>query len=151
MKVPKRLEEKDLLLKPEKCVFNTKEVEYLSFLIKPKEISMNPTKLAGIRDCIPLTNVKGVRSFLGFGNFYRRFIGNYVEISKPLNDSTLPSPGYSMWNPWKGDGLQKFQMDSILLVDGFHGMGDGFHTSSRWIPYLFQLDSILFPYGIQLE
>ena len=28
-------------------------------------------------------------------------------------------------------------MDSILLVDGFHGMGHGFHTFSRWIPYFF--------------
>ena len=83
--------------------------------------------------------------------------------------STLPSPGYSMWNPWKG-GLHKFQVDSmewwmesmewgmesmewgmesILLVDGFHGMGDGFHgfstwipSFSTWIPWNFQMDSI---------
>ena len=46
-----------------------------------------------------------------------------------------------------GGGLQKFQMDSmewgmdsIILVDGFHGMGDGFHTfSMEW-----GMDSILF-------
>ena len=37
---------------------------------------------------IPPTNIKGVRSFLGFGNFYQRFIGNYVEISKLLNELT---------------------------------------------------------------
>ena len=57
--------------------------------------------------------------------------------------STLPSPGYSMWNPWNGGwnpwngGWDPWNggwnpyfwwMDSILLVDGFHGMGDGFHT-----------------------
>src|ERR1700749_4859521 len=88
MKVLKRLEEKDLFLKPEKCVFNAKEVEYLGFIVKPNEISMDPTKLAGIRDWIPPTNVKGVRSFLGFGNSYRRFIGNYAEIAKPLNELT---------------------------------------------------------------
>ena len=82
-KVLKRLEEKDLFLKPEKCAFNAKEVEYLGFIVKPNEISMDPTKLAGIRHWIPPTNVKGVRSFLGSGNFYRRFIGNYAEIAKP--------------------------------------------------------------------
>ena len=38
-------------------------------------------------------------------------------------------------------------MDSILLVDGFHGMGDGFHTFGGWIPYFFQMDSIPFPAG----
>ena len=77
-----------------------------------------------------------------------------------------------MWNPWKGGwtadipwngGMDSMEwgMDSILLVDGFHGMGDGFHgmgdgfhgmgdgfhTFSRWIPYLFQMDSIPFPDG----
>ena len=87
-KVLKRLKEKDLFLKPEKCLFNAKEVEYLGFIVKPNEISMDPTKLAGIRDWIPPMNVKGVRSFLGFNNFYQRFIGNYAEIAKPLNELT---------------------------------------------------------------
>ncbi|EDR07074.1 reverse transcriptase-RNase H-integrase [Laccaria bicolor S238N-H82] len=87
-KVLTRLEEKDLFLKPEKCVFNAKEVEYLGFIIRPNEIPMDPTKLAGIQDWIPPKNVKGIRSFLGFGNFYRRFIGNYAETAKPLNELT---------------------------------------------------------------
>ena len=74
----------------------------------------------------------------------------------PEQCSTLPSPGYSMWNPWKGgwtaqipggfhgmvDGIHGMGMDSILLVDGFHGMVDGFHGFSTWIPLVFQMDSI---------
>ena len=58
----------------------------------------------------------------------------------------------------RGDGLQKFQMDSMEWGDGFHGMGDGFHTFGGWIPWnggwnpwFFHMDSIPFPYGIQLE
>jgi hypothetical protein len=46
--------------------------------------------------------------------------------------STLPSLGYSIWNPWN------FQVDSIPFSGGFHGMVDGFHIFSRWIPYHFQ-------------
>ena len=69
-KVLKRIKEKDLFLKPEKCVFNTTEVDYLGFIVKPNEISMDPTKLAGIRDWTSPKDVKGVRSFLRFGNFY---------------------------------------------------------------------------------
>ena len=49
---------------------------------------MDPTKLTGIKIWIPPKTVKGVRSFLGFGNFYQRFIGNYMEIAKPLNELT---------------------------------------------------------------
>ena len=94
-----------------------------------------------------------------------------VDMDKASHDtcSTLPCPGYSMWNPWKGAWTAE-------IPDGFHGMGDGFHTFGGWIPYLFhtfstwipyfscgfhtfsswilylfQLDSIPFPYGIQLE
>ena len=68
--------------------------------------------------------------------------------------STLPCPGYSIWNawkggwiPWNGDGLHG-------MGDGFHGIGDGFHTfggwipwNGGWIPYIFQMDSIHFPDG----
>jgi len=82
------LKEKDLFLKPEKCIFNARKVKYLGFIMKPNKISMDLTKLTGIKDWIPLKTVKGVRSFLGFGNFYWRFIGNYVEITKPLNELT---------------------------------------------------------------
>ena len=88
VKVLKRLEEKDLFLKPEKCIFNATEVDYLGFIVKPDKIEMDPTKLAGIKNWIPPKNVKSVKSFLGFGNFYRRFIGNYAEIAKPLNELT---------------------------------------------------------------
>jgi hypothetical protein len=47
-----------------------KEVEYLGLIISENKINMDPTKLTGIRDWPAPTNVKGVQSFLDFGNFY---------------------------------------------------------------------------------
>jgi len=88
LQVLKRLKDKDLFLKPEKCIFNATEVEYLGFIVKPNKISMDPTKLAGIGEWAPPKTVKGVRSFLGFCNFYQRFIGNYAKEAKPLNELT---------------------------------------------------------------
>jgi len=88
VQVLKQLKDKDLFLKPEKCIFNAKEVEYLGFIVKPNVISMDPTKLAGIKDWILPKTVKGIRSFLGFGNFYQRFINRYSEITRPLNELT---------------------------------------------------------------
>ena len=61
-----------------------------------------------------------------------------------VNFSTLPSPGYSMWNPWKGGWTAEIPGGFHGMVDGFHGMGDGFHGFSTWIPYFFHMDSILF-------
>ncbi|EEB88985.1 hypothetical protein MPER_12974 [Moniliophthora perniciosa FA553] len=57
-------------------------------VIRPGHIAMDPVKLAGIRDWLPPDSVTGVHSFLGFGNFYRKFIGKYAQVAKPLNDLT---------------------------------------------------------------
>jgi len=93
LQVLKQLKEKDLFLKPEKCTFNATNIEYLGFIVKPNKISMDPTKVAGIGEWAPPKTVKGIRSFLGFCNFYQRFIGNYMEIAKPLNKLTKKMNG----------------------------------------------------------
>ena len=61
----------DFYLKPQKCVFNAEEVEYLGMIITLGKIAMDPAKLAGIVDWPVPLNVKQTRSFLGFANFYR--------------------------------------------------------------------------------
>jgi hypothetical protein len=63
-------------------------VEFLGMIIEPNRILMDLTKLAGIKDWPEPTNVKVVRSFLGFGNFYRKFIGHFADLAKPLNELT---------------------------------------------------------------
>src|SRR6201994_607575 len=80
-----QLKEKDLFLKLEKCKFGVTELEYLELIISEGQIRMHAAKLAGIKEWPPPTTVKQVRSFLGFANFYRKFIGHYVEIAKPIN------------------------------------------------------------------
>jgi len=46
---------------------------------------MDPVKVQGVADWPVPHNVTDVRSFLGFTNFYRRFIRNFSEVAKPLN------------------------------------------------------------------
>jgi len=88
LRVLNRLREHDLYLKAEKCKFDIQEVEFLGLIVKPDQLTMDPTKLAGIKEWLAPTTVKGVRSFLGFGNFYRRFIGHFAELAQPLNELT---------------------------------------------------------------
>ena len=45
-----KLKDNDLFIKPEKCEFATAKTDYLGFIIEEGRISMDPTKLAGIKD-----------------------------------------------------------------------------------------------------
>ena len=85
-RVIERLKENDLFLKPEKCVFDASKVEFLEMLFFTDTIKMDPAKLKGIREWPALSTVKGVRSFLGFANFYWKFIYHYSELARPLHE-----------------------------------------------------------------
>jgi transposase InsO family protein len=88
LEVLRRLEENDLFAKPEKCTFRVQEVEFLGMIVSRNGIQMDNSKVQAIKEWPTPKNVKGVRSFLGLANFYRRFIKDYAQIARPLNDLT---------------------------------------------------------------
>jgi hypothetical protein len=73
-----------LHLKPEKCEFHQQDVKYLGLIISTEGIKMDPKKIRAVQDWEPPSNLKDVRVFLGFANFYHRFIRNYSHIVQPL-------------------------------------------------------------------
>src|SRR6204780_4517697 len=81
-----RLRENNLFLKPKKCEFHKLKIEYLGMIIEEGKMSMDPVKLGGIQNWPIPTTVKEIRAFLGFGNFYRKFIRGFSDLAKPLND-----------------------------------------------------------------
>src|SRR5258707_8499272 len=68
-----------------KCKFHTDTVEYLGFILSPKGLQMDPAKVSVILDWPEPQKVQDVQAFLGFTNFYQRFIHDYLEITLPLN------------------------------------------------------------------
>jgi hypothetical protein len=85
-KVLTRLRKYDLFAKPEKCEFEKKVVEYLGFIISEEGVRMDPKKVEAVLEWEEPRNVKEVQSFLGFANFYRRFIKEYSKVVSPLTD-----------------------------------------------------------------
>jgi hypothetical protein len=73
-KVLKRCQMTDLVLNWEKCHFMVQEGIVLGHKISEKVIKV---KIEVIEQLPPLTNVKGIHSFLGHAGFYRRFIQNF--------------------------------------------------------------------------
>ena len=79
-----RLRQAGLQASIRKCEFGVTRTKYLGFVITTDGIEVDPEKTAIIRDWQAPTSVKAVQSFLGFGNFYRRFIPHYSRVAKPL-------------------------------------------------------------------
>ena len=87
-KVLQKLRQHDLYLKPEKCQFKQKKVEFLGVILEKETVQMDPTKTKGITDWKTPQNLKDVCAFLGFTGFYRYFIPNYSKITQPLIELT---------------------------------------------------------------
>ncbi|ETW76735.1 hypothetical protein HETIRDRAFT_430068 [Heterobasidion irregulare TC 32-1] len=64
----------------------TKTIKEYRFIISADNISMDPVKVDGIATWPTPKYLKEVQSFLGFGNFYRRFIKDFATTARPLND-----------------------------------------------------------------
>ncbi|SJL03639.1 uncharacterized protein ARMOST_06996 [Armillaria ostoyae] len=82
------LRENKLFLKAEKCKFEVLETEYLSVIISEGQVRMDPVKLARIAKWLTPTKKKELQSFLGFTNFYRKFIKNYSKVVRALTQLT---------------------------------------------------------------
>ena len=96
-KVLKALQDAKLLVEPEKSKWHTHEVDFLGHTISPGEIRMQKEKLAPVKDWPTPKTVKEVQSFLGFANYYRRFILGFSKIATALHDLTKSTTQFE-WN-----------------------------------------------------
>jgi len=81
----RRLEENDLYIKPEKCVWKARKIGFLGVIIGPNGIEMEKEKINGVLSWPQPKNVKDVRKFLGLANYYRRFIKDFAQVARPMN------------------------------------------------------------------
>ncbi|KAK3511404.1 hypothetical protein QTP70_007228 [Hemibagrus guttatus] len=98
-KVLERLRKFQLFLKAEKCSFHQTSVQFLGYKINSSGIQMDEGKITAIRDWPTPITVKELQRFLGFANFYRRFIQNYISIANPLTSLLRNKPKSLAWSP----------------------------------------------------
>jgi len=100
--VLRRLEENDLFVKPEKCVWKVREVEFLGVIIGEDGVRMEKEKVQGVVEWLVPKSMKDVQKFLGLANYYRQFVKDFAKIAKPLHKMTRKE---TKWN-W-GERQQK--------------------------------------------
>ena len=75
------LMEHKLFLCLEKCEFHWKQIEYLRLVISENKVAIDPVKVARVREWPVLENQTDVQAFIGFVNFYCRFIQDFSTIA----------------------------------------------------------------------
>ena len=91
-------------------MFDAPCMEFLGMIIGQGEVKMDEKKLEAIREWKPPTSVKGVWSFTGFTNFYRKFIPDFSNIITPLNLLTCKG------EPWVWTQLQQDAFEHLKCI-----------------------------------
>ena len=97
-------------------------MEYLGYCLSPARLTMSTKKVKAIQDWPEPRKVKDVQSFLGFANFYQRFIHKYSDIVVPLTCLTCKG------TPW---------VFSDDCCSAFHLLKDTFMSAPilmHWVP-----------------
>jgi len=84
--VVRRLTENDLYVKPKKCKWKVKKVEFLRVVIRPERIKIEEKKVKGVLDWLTPKGIKDIQKFLGLANYYHWFIKDFTSIARLLHD-----------------------------------------------------------------
>ena len=100
-----RLLDAEILLKPTKCRFGVRQVEYLGHIISTQGISPDPRNIERLKNFPTPTSITEVRACLGFAGYYRRFVLHFDMIAAPLFQ-LLKADKIFVWGP---DQQQAFE------------------------------------------
>jgi len=117
--VVKRLAENNLYVKLEKCKWKVKEVGFLGVVIGPEGIKMEEDKVKGVIDWPTSKCVKDVQKFLGFANYYHKFIQNFTAIARPLYNMIKKCQKWNWTEKQKkafGELKEKFTKEQVLAA-----------------------------------
>uniref|UniRef100_A0A3P9IIZ6 Gypsy retrotransposon integrase-like protein 1 n=1 Tax=Oryzias latipes TaxID=8090 RepID=A0A3P9IIZ6_ORYLA len=95
--VLQRLLENHLYCKAEKCEFHTTRTRFLGYVVSPGQVQMDDSKVQAVLEWPVPSGKKQLQRFLGFANFYRRFIRGFSGVAAPLHRITSDKVRF-VWN-----------------------------------------------------
>ncbi|KAL0188510.1 hypothetical protein M9458_015609, partial [Cirrhinus mrigala] len=116
--VLKRLISHQLYAKEEKCDFHQSRISFLGYIISPEGVAMDERKVEAVLNWPRPSTLRELQRFLGFANFYRRFIRNFSTVAAPLTAMVKKGTTRLTWSPAAlqafGDLRQRFSTAPIL-------------------------------------
>uniref|UniRef100_A0A8C5PY86 ribonuclease H n=1 Tax=Leptobrachium leishanense TaxID=445787 RepID=A0A8C5PY86_9ANUR len=100
-----RLRQHKLYGKIEKSTFETPSIEFLGYILSPGHVEMDEAKVKAILDWPTPKDKKAVQQFMGFANFYRRFIRSFSHLSAPITSLTKKDVRFQ----WSAEAQQAFE------------------------------------------
>lgn len=112
--VLQRLRAAQLYCNLKKCSFYQDRVDFLGFVVTPDGLEMDPSRIKTIRDWPEPQTFRDIQVFLGFCNFYRKFIRGFADIARPLTNLLLglekgKKPGQVRFTPEERQAFEKLQ------------------------------------------
>ena len=118
-RVLQRLLENSLFVKAEKCEFHVPSVSFLGYVIGRGTVQMDSAKVSAVTSWPTPDSRKQIQRFLGFANFYRRFIRGYSTVAAPLTALTSSKVSFR-WSSAANEAFQslktRFTSAPILIM-----------------------------------
>eukprot|EP00731_Ephydatia_muelleri_P035045 Em0093g14a len=100
-----RIRQGGLKLRADKCCFLQRNVKYLGHLVGVDGLQVDPDKVGKVASWPVPQSAQQVQQFLGFANYYRRFIQGFAEVAKPLHRLTEHAVNFS----WTAECQEAFE------------------------------------------
>ena len=117
--VLRRLEENDLFVKPEKCVWKVRKVGFSGVIIGEDGVRIEREKVQRVVEWPVPKSVKDVQKFLGLANYYRWFVKDFAKIARPLYEMTRKENKWS-WGEKQQKAFEelkeRFTIEPVLVT-----------------------------------
>ncbi|KAK3507421.1 hypothetical protein QTP70_020385 [Hemibagrus guttatus] len=104
-----RLQRFHIFVKLEKCEFHRTTVTFLGYVISPRGVEMDTNKVWAVSEWPAPATIKELQWFLGFANFYRRFIRSYSSVAAPLTSLLRGKPKKLNWTDQARAAFQRLK------------------------------------------
>ena len=112
-KVLTKLQKAGLYLDVNKCDFHVNRVKYLGLIITTDGVEMDLKKIEAISQWKEPRCTRDVQAFLGFANFYRKFISGYSKIAAPLTNLTRTQAKGNFVYPWSPGSPEQRSFEAL--------------------------------------